>query len=101
MGRKSKSMEPISTLAQVNAAARACGMSYGEYVAVTGGLIEPPKELLLLRDPTAKTCLHCHRRFLPTGRNQRYCSPYCRKAAFDARNAKGSIKSERHTDKSR
>ena len=89
MGRKSKPLVPVTPLAQVNAAARACGMSYGEYVAATGGLIEPPKELKLLRDPRAKTCPNCFRRFLPTGRNQHYCSPYCRKAAYDSRKAKG------------
>lgn len=89
-----KPLTPTSPLAQVNAAARACGMSYGEYVAITGGLIEPPKDLLLLKNPDAKNCPHCNRRFLPTGRNQRYCSSYCRKAAYDDRNAKRSGKSK-------
>lgn len=88
--KRNEAVVPVSPLARVNAAARACGMSYGQYVAATGGLIEPPKELLLRQDPRAKQCLHCLRRFIPTGRNQRYCTPYCRKAAYDKRSAKGA-----------
>ena len=89
-----KPLTPTSPLAQVNAAARACGMSYGAYVAATGGLIDPPKQLLLSKNPDAKTCLRCYRKYLPKSRNQRYCSSYCRKAAYDDRNAKRSGKSK-------
>ena len=76
---------PKSAIAAINAAARRCGMSYGQYVAATGGLLEAPQDLLLRHDPRAKRCPHCNSRFLPAGRNQRYCSARCRKAAHEAK----------------
>ena len=69
----------------VNAAAAACGMSYGRYVHLTGGQVPPPDELLLRGSPGARRCDHCRRLYVPTGRHQRYCTASCRKAAYELR----------------
>lgn len=72
-------------IARVNAAARLCGMSYGAYVALTGGPAEPPPDLVLRATPGAKFCLRCGRTFLPGNNRQIYCTASCRKAAYDDR----------------
>lgn len=79
-----------SEIAAVCLAARACGMSYGKYVFLTGGAAEPPEDLLLRANPGSKRCPRCHRLYIPSGRHQVYCSPHCRKAAYDERNRKGA-----------
>lgn len=68
-------------------AARSVGMSYGQYVQKTGGVVPPPEWLRMQVDPDALICPECGKRFFPTGRHQKYCSPACRKAAYDARAA--------------
>ena len=79
-----------SDIAAVCAAARACGLSYGKYVFLTGGAMQPPETMLLRANPGAKRCPRCNRLYVPGGRHQIYCSPYCRKAAYDERNRKGA-----------
>jgi hypothetical protein len=74
-------------IARVNAAARACDMSYGTYVALTGGLEVPPPELLRRAIPDGRRCAFCGQLFQPRSGRQKYCSPYCRKAAYDERQA--------------
>ena len=85
-----KKQRAASELAEVNGAARECGMSYGRYVSLTGGQVPPPEDLLLRGSPRAKRCEHCQRLYIATGMNQRFCSPYCRKAAYDERSRKGA-----------
>ena len=85
-----KKQRDARELAEVNAAARSCGMSYGRYVSLTGGQVPPPEDLLLRGSPRAKRCEFCQRLYVATGRNQRYCSPYCRKAAYDERSRTGA-----------
>ena len=71
----------------IEMAARSVGMSYGPYVALTGGAVPPPEWLRMQVDPDALICPECGKRFFPTGRHQKYCSPACRKAAYDQRTA--------------
>ncbi len=85
-----KKLRPKSEIAAVNGAARACGMSYGRYVSLTGGQVPPPEDLLLRGSSRARRCEHCQRLYIATGLNQRYCSPYCRKAAYEERIRKGA-----------
>ena len=75
-------------IAQVNAAARSVGMSYGTYVALTGGEVPPPDWLVRRVNPRAKRCERCGRRFVASSARQIYCTPRCRKAAYEERVAK-------------
>lgn len=84
MRKKRISETPIG---RINAAARSCGMSYGAYVALTGGAETPPSWLLERTLPQGPHCDHCGRAFLAVKPWQKYCSPQCRKAAYDKRRA--------------
>ena len=74
-------------ITQIELAARSVGMSYGRYVALTGGKIPPPEELVLAADPKSAHCDFCGKLFLPTMDRNIYCSDACRKAAYDKREA--------------
>lgn len=75
-------------IAMVNAAARSVGMSYGTYVALTGGEVPPPDWLVRRVNPWAKRCVRCGRVFVASSPRQIYCTPHCRKAAYDERMAR-------------
>lgn len=79
--------ENAKRITEVVLAARQCGLSYGKYVQLTGGKVPPPAELVLKANPGAMSCPVCGKWFLPTGRRQIYCTPACRKTAYDRRNA--------------
>lgn len=72
----------------VNAAARRCGLSYGNYVSITGGAPEPPQWLLDRTQPKGIRCDRCGTLFPAARPWQRFCSDACRKAAYDKRRAR-------------
>jgi len=74
-------------IGRVNAAARSCGLSYGAYVAITGGAETPPQWLLDRALPQGTRCDHCGRIFPAAKPWQKFCSPQCRKAAYEKRRA--------------
>ena len=74
-------------IGRVNAAARRCGLSYGQYVSLTGGAPEPPQWLLDRNQPRSNRCDRCGKLFPPARPWQRFCSDACRKAAYDKRRA--------------
>ena len=86
MAKKQKA-DNEKQITAIELAARQCRMSYGQYVSLTGGKIPPPGELVLKANPGALSCPVCGKWFLPTGRRQTYCTPACRKTAYDRRNA--------------
>lgn len=77
------------TIAEVAAAARERGMTYGQYVSQT----EPPEgpEAWTLRakakaspapaEPEKRHCPVCGKKFYDTRKNIKYCSPQCRDIA--------------------
>ena len=75
-------------IAEVNGAARSVGMSYGTYVALTGGVVPPPDWLVQRVNPWAKRCERCGRSFVASSARQIYCTPHCRKAAYEERMAR-------------
>jgi len=75
-------------IAQVNAAARSVGMSYGVYVALTGGAVPTPDWLVQRVSPKSRRCVRCGRAFAASSPRQIYCTPHCRKAAYDERSAR-------------
>lgn len=81
--------EPLNhrNIAKIVLAARSVGLSYGQYVQKTGGVVPPPEWLRMQVDPGALICPECGKRFCPSGRRQVYCKPACRKAAYDRRSA--------------
>lgn len=78
---------PETPIGRINAAARSCGLSYGAYVAITGGAETPPQWLLDRALPQGTRCDHCGRIFPAAKPWQKFCSPQCRKAAYDKRRA--------------
>lgn len=78
---------PETTIGRINAAARSCRMSYGAYVSLTGGAETPPQWLLDRALPQGPRCDHCGRIFPAAKPWQKFCSPQCRKAAYEKRRA--------------
>ena len=75
-------------IAEVNGAARSVGMSYGTYVALTGGEVPPPDWLVQRISSKSRRCVRCGRAFVSASPRQIYCTPHCRKAAYDERMAR-------------
>ncbi len=48
------------------------------------------RRVLSVSSIRVKRCQHCQRLYVATGKNQRYCSPGCRKAASGERSRKGA-----------
>ena len=75
-------------IGRVNAAARSCGLSYGQYVSLTGGAEAPPQWLLDRVQPQGPRCERCGRIFPAARPWQKFCSDFCRKAAYETRRAR-------------
>lgn len=68
-----------SRITEIVLAARSVGMSYGQYVQRTGGLAQPPEELVIETDPNALICRNCGKKFRSTsGHHRVYCTEECR-----------------------